>query len=159
MARFLSFVISLTVLLATQSTAHFSISHPITCNTPDCVQYDLASQRSSNFYARGGYIHIVSNDTTATWLFRVTFNQAEPNWTNLLPVVAQKGLNDFCEPDIVVPASWANRKGVIQIVQISTDGIVAQVSVSLICTTFNSFVISGFTFSMLNTDVYLCSGR
>jgi hypothetical protein len=44
-----------------------------------------------------------------------------------MPAVLQTGLGDFCEPDVVIPASWAGSKGVIGIVQDAPDGILYQV--------------------------------
>jgi hypothetical protein len=65
----------------------------------------------------------------ATWLFRATLDQtASGNWTNLLPAIQQTGLNNFCEPALQVPESFAGSKGVLGIVQDAPDGILYQVS-------------------------------
>jgi hypothetical protein len=44
-----------------------------------------------------------------------------------LPAVQQTGLNDFCEPALQIPESFAGSKGVIGIVQDAPDGILYQV--------------------------------
>jgi hypothetical protein len=49
------------------------------------------------------------------------------NWTVLIPTVQQYGLNNFCEPSIVVPASWASSSGLLQVIQDAEDGVHYQV--------------------------------
>jgi hypothetical protein len=45
-----------------------------------------------------------------------------------MPAVQQTGLNNFCEPALQIPASFAGSKGVIGIAADSPDGILYQVS-------------------------------
>jgi hypothetical protein len=45
-----------------------------------------------------------------------------------LPAIQQTGLNDFCEPALQIPESFAGSKGVLGIVQDAPDGILYQVS-------------------------------
>ena len=48
----------------------------------------------------------------------------------LLPAIVQTGLGDYCERDVMVHATFAGSKGVIQVIQDAPDGILYQVSQS-----------------------------
>lgn len=44
--------------------------------------------------------------------------QSDPfSWTNLLPVVHETGLGDFCIPDFKAPAEFVGHSGLLQIMQ------------------------------------------
>jgi len=73
----------------------------------------------------------------AIWLFRATLDlTASGNWTTLLPAIAQTGLGDYCEQDVMVPVSWAGSKGVLQVVQDALDGILYQVNLRILSMRF-----------------------
>jgi hypothetical protein len=137
MGRFLSLVSCLVVGLIGQSAAHFYLNYPPTIGfddaleaTPPCGSFtvDFSKDNVTNYHVGGDSLAMTSIHPQATWLFRATLNQAAVgNWTDLLPAILQTGLGDYCERDIVVPASFAGSKGVIQVVQDAPDGILYQV--------------------------------
>jgi hypothetical protein len=120
-----------------QSTAHFLLNYPPTIGfddaleaTPPCgsFQVDFAKDNVTDFHVGGDSLAMTSIHPRATWLFRATLDQtAGGNFTNLLPADQQTGLGDYCERDVMVPASFAGSKGVIQVVQDAPDGILYQV--------------------------------
>ena len=128
----------LTLLLISQSTAHFLLNRPPTIgfdddleSTPPCGSFtvDFAKDNVTDFHVGGDFIFVTSVHPMATWLFRATLDPtASGNWTDLLPAVVQTGIGDYCETDVKVPATWAGSKGVIGIVQDAPDGILYQVS-------------------------------
>jgi hypothetical protein len=74
-------------------------------------------------------VELRSTHPQADWLFRATLDKKAPfNWTNLLPVVTERGLGDFCIPNIKAPAEFAGQSGLIQVMQDAVDGILFQVS-------------------------------
>jgi hypothetical protein len=137
MGRFLSLVSYLVAGLIGQSAAHFYLNYPPTIGfddaleaTPPCGSFtvDFSKDNVTNYHVGGDSLALTSIHPQATWLFRATLNQAAAgNWTDLLPAILQTGLGDYCERDIVVPASFAGSKGVIQVVQDAPDGILYQV--------------------------------
>jgi hypothetical protein len=137
MGRFLSLVSCLVAGLIGQSAAHFYLNYPPTIGfddaletTPPCGSFtvDFSKDNVTNYHVGGDSLAMTSIHPQATWLFRATLNQAAAgNWTDLLPAILQTGLGDYCERDIVVPASFAGSKGVIQVVQDAPDGILYQV--------------------------------
>ena len=137
MGRFLSLVSCLVAGLISQSAAHFYLNYPPTIgfddaleSTPPCGSFtvDFSKDNVTNFHVGGDSLAMTSIHPQATWLFRATLNQAATgNWTDLRPAILQTGLGDYCERDVVVPASFAGSKGVIQVVQDAPDGILYQV--------------------------------
>jgi hypothetical protein len=124
------------VALSKLTVAHFLLNYPPTLGFDDdnedespCggfapVLDDLAPQVQVD----GFPIALTSTHPEADWLFRVTFSLHEPlNWTNLLPVVHEVGLGDFCIPDFKVPAEFADRSGLLQVLQDAVDGELYQV--------------------------------
>jgi hypothetical protein len=120
-----------------QSTAHFLLNYPPTIGfdddletTPPCGSFtvDFSTDNVTDFHVGGDSLAMTSIHPKATWLFRATLDQtATGNWTDLLPAVVQIGLGKYCERDVIVPASFAGSKGVIQVVQDAPDGILYQV--------------------------------
>ena len=137
MARFISLAACVTVLLVSQSAAHFTLQNPPTIGfdddletTPPCGSFkvDFSKDNVTNFHVDGDFIAVTSIHPQATWLFRATLDQtASGNWTSLLPAVQQTSIGAFCETDVKVPSTWAGSKGVIGIVQDAPDGILYQV--------------------------------
>lgn len=138
MVRF-SFGIS---LLASLSSAHFTLQYPPTVGFVDSVEttapcggftVDFSKDNVTNFNVGGSEIAVTSIHPQANWLFRgmLGADQNANNWTQLMPIVQQTGLGVFCEPAISVPASWAGQQGIIGIVQDAPDGILYQVSLPI----------------------------
>jgi len=120
-----------------QSTAHFLLNYPPTIGfddaleaTPPCGSFhvNFTTDNVTDFHVGGDSLAMTSIHPQATWLFRATLDQtAGGNFTTLLPADRQTGLGDYCERDVMVPASFAGSKGVIQVVQDAPDGILYQV--------------------------------
>lgn len=142
MAPLASLAVGLTVLLVGQSTAHFLLHYPPSIGFDDdresiapCGGFTAADSKNNltDFHVDSDYIALTSTHPVATWLFRATLDQtASGNWTSLLPAVQQTALGDFCESGLKVPSTWAGSKGVIGIVQDAADGLLYQVSLSLL---------------------------
>lgn len=155
-----SLVLGLLVLFISQSTAHFLLNYPPTIgfadsmeSTPPCGSFsvDFSTDNVTNFHVAGDSIAVTSIHPQATWLFRATLDiTASGNWTTLLPAIVQTGLGAYCEQDILVPASFAGSKGVIQVVQDAPDGILYQVSWR-----FHLCIISLFAFMWASTNSVL----
>jgi len=137
MRRFVSLMPCLVAVFIGQSTAHFYLNYPPTIGfddaleaTPPCGSFtvDFSKDNVTDFHVDGDSLAMTSIHPEATWLFRATLDQtASGNWTDLLPAIRQIGLGDYCERDVMVPASFAGSKGVIQVVQDAPDGILYQV--------------------------------
>ena len=137
MGRFLSLVLFAVASFIGQSTAHFLLNYPPTIGfddsleaTPPCGSFtvDFSTDNVTDFHVGGDSLAMTSIHPKATWLFRATLDQtAMGNWTDLLPAIVQIGLGNYCERDVMVPASFAGSKGVIQVVQDAPDGILYQV--------------------------------
>jgi hypothetical protein len=121
-----------------QSTADFLLNYPPAIGfdngfegTPPCGSFsvDFPTDNVTDFHVGGDALAMNSLSSKATWLFRATLDlTASGNLTTLLPAIAQTGLGDYCERDVMVPVSWAGSKGVLQVVQDAQDGILYQVS-------------------------------
>jgi hypothetical protein len=137
----LSLAASLLAALAAQSSAHFLLNYPPTIGFDDSLEatapcgsftIDFSTDNFTNFYVGGSEVAVTSIHPQANWLFRATLgsNQNTNSWTQLMPIVQQTGLGNFCEPAIAVPPSWAGQKGIISVVQDAPDGILYQVSLT-----------------------------
>jgi len=126
------------VLLASLSSAHFLLNYPPTIGFDDSLEgegpcgsftVDFSQDNVTDFNVGGSEIAVTSIHPQANWLFRATLgsNQNTTNWTQLIPIVQQTGLGDYCEKSIAVPASWAGQQGIISVVQDAPDGILYQV--------------------------------
>ena len=116
---------------------HFLLNYPATLGFDDdiegtspCGGFPVVFNANVTKIPVGGFpIELRSTHPQANWLFRATLDQKEPfNWTNLLPVVDQTGLGDFCIPDFVAPTSFVGHTGLIQITQDAVDGSLYQVN-------------------------------
>lgn len=147
---------TLVALLASTSSAHFLLNYPQTVGfvdddetTAPCGGFsvDFTKDNVTDFHVGGDSIAVVriltpsrpkkfltsaqqSVHPQAVWLFRATLDTTATtgNWTSLLPSILQDALGSYCEKNVVVPASWAGKKGVIGVVQDAPDGILYQVS-------------------------------
>ena len=64
----------------------------------------------------------------ASILIRATIGDlGSANWTNLFPVVAQRGGGKFCEPLVPAPVEWAGLEGVVQVIESGEEGLSYQV--------------------------------
>jgi hypothetical protein len=122
--------------LTTLTTAHFLLNYPPTLGFDDSIEgtspcggFPVVFNSSDVQVQVDGFpIALRSTHPEADWLFRATLSQQEPfNWTNLLPVVHETGLGDFCIPDFKVPAEFTGQTGLLQIMQEAADGPLYQV--------------------------------
>ena len=135
----LSLAASLLAALVSQSSAHFLLNYPPTIGFSDdqeatapCGSFtiDFSAHNFTDFFVGGSEVSVTSIHPQANWLFRATLgsNQNTNNWTQLIPIVQQTGIGNFCEPAIAVPGSWAGQRGILSVVQHAPDGILYQVS-------------------------------
>lgn len=123
-------------LAIVQVNGHFLLNYPTTVGFSDedegkapCGGFDVSYDKSTDFFVDGDAIALTSTHPAAIWLFRATLDQtAGGNWSTLLPAINQDSLGNFCEQSIKVPSTFAGQKGVIQIIQSATDGLLYQVS-------------------------------
>jgi hypothetical protein len=122
--------------LSKLAVAHFLLNYPPTLGFDDdnegispCGGFTPALNGSAVEVQVDGFpIALTSTHPEADWLFRATLSLQEPlNWTNLLPVVHEVGLGDFCIPDFKVPAEFAGKSGLLQILENAVDGELYQV--------------------------------
>jgi hypothetical protein len=132
------------LLLSLHATAHFILQYPPsfgfdddTEGTAPCGGFPVKFNASDADAQVDGFpVSMLSVHPAADWLFRGTLDQKAPfNWTDLLPVVSETGLGQFCIPDIKAPTSWSGKQGLVQVIQHGPDGILYQVCISdpLIC--------------------------
>ncbi|TDZ61812.1 Uncharacterized protein CTRI78_v004041 [Colletotrichum trifolii] len=122
----------LPLLLASTSTAHFSLTLPSPLGSSDdnqgtapCGGYSASSSSpTTDFHVAGDAVGMENGHPQTNWLFRATLDQtAAGNWTQVFPIVLQTGLGNFCEPQIAVPAEYAGKKGIVGVVAHSPDGL------------------------------------
>ena len=128
---------SLGLLALLPSTfAHFILNSPPSLGFDDdkegtapCGGFDINFNNVSDVTAGAFSITSQTSHPQASWLFRVTTSTQEPfNWTNILPIVSQSGLGDFCISNLTVPDSFVGQQAIIQITQSAVDGDLYQVS-------------------------------
>lgn len=132
-----SYVLPLLAILPT-TLGHFLLNYPDPLGTFDddnepngpCGGYDLSfSGNVTNVSVSGFSVATRSTHPQGSWLFRYTTTITEPyNWTNILPVVSQSGIGDFCLPALTVPDSLVGQQAVIQVIDQAVDGNLYQVS-------------------------------
>ena len=131
--------LSLFTLLAIAYTtsAHFLLNYPPTLGFDDdtegdspCGAADIKFADNDTTIPVGGFpVALQSTHPQAQWLYRATTDQEAPfNWTNIVPVVNQNGLGDFCLSALTLPDAFANNSGLIQVIQNAADGMLFQVS-------------------------------
>ena len=130
---FLSIVTHLT-------SAHFVLTYPPPLGFNDdnealspCGGFDVTFNNkttpSMNITVGGFSIAMQSTRPQANWLFRATLDQKEPfMWTNLMPVVAQTSIGQFCAPMLSAPKEFAGQMGLVQVVQESAGDVVYEAS-------------------------------
>lgn len=128
---------SLTLLaLLPSAFAHFVLNYPPSLGfneddegTAPCGGAEISFDNTTDITVGSFSVASRSTHPQANWLFRVTTSTEEPyNWTNILPVVSQSGLGDFCLPALSVPASFVGQQGIMQITQGAVDGNLYQVN-------------------------------
>ncbi|KAI9665278.1 MAG: hypothetical protein M1829_005752 [Trizodia sp. TS-e1964] len=126
-----------TGLFLQRAAAHFILDYPVSAGFDDdgessypCGGFNVTfGANNTDYHVGGEAIALTTFHPQANWLYRATLDQsASGNWTNLLPVISQTALNGFCEPSVAVPASWAGKRGVIQVVGNAVDGLLYQVT-------------------------------
>ena len=125
-----------TFTFASLGSAHFLLNYPQTLGFDDdsegespCGGADIKFSDNDTVVPVGGFpVALRSTHPEAAWLYRATTDQQAPfNWTNILPVVNQNGLGDFCLPMLKLPNSFTNHSGFIQVMQDAADGLLYQV--------------------------------
>lgn len=130
-------LLTLSALVAS-SAAHFLLHYPATIGFDDdlegtapCGSFTpkFSSGNVTDFHVAGDSIALTSTHPAAVWLFRATLgtDDTATNWTNLLPVVSQTDLGNFCETNLTVPDSWVGQQGLVQVIQDAADGMLFQV--------------------------------
>ena len=128
------------LLLATLGSAHFNLNYPPTLGFDDdaegespCGGADIEFSANDTVIPVEGFpVALLSTHPEAQWLYRATTDQQAPfNWTNILPVVQQTGLGDFCLPALALDSSFVNKTGLIQVIQSAVDGDLFQVRCSI----------------------------
>jgi hypothetical protein len=78
----------------------------------------------------GGFpIELRNTHPQAAWLFRATLGHQAPfSWTNLLRMVSETGIGQFCVPDLDAPVDFAGFPGIVQVVQENDSTLLYQVS-------------------------------
>lgn len=121
-------------LLPTLALAHFHLNNPETLGFSDdnegkfpCGGFDISFSKTADYPVSGAPIYLTSTHPESTWLIRASLANDTSTWHNLLPVIEQSGLGDFCEKAVAVPADWAGQNGLIQVIQDATDGLLYQV--------------------------------
>lgn len=127
----------LSLALARAASAHFIVNLPPPLgnnidneDTAPCGGFTPSSSDSAaDFHVGGDAIGISSLHAQSFVAYRGTLGTSlsSANWTALLPTLQQFGLNNFCEPGIAVPASWAGSRGLLQVIQDAEDGVHYQV--------------------------------
>ncbi|OBT73840.1 hypothetical protein VF21_06708 [Pseudogymnoascus sp. 05NY08] len=123
----------LTLVLAAQAaTATFTLSHPhpfgsksTSQSQPPCGASPLLLESTTGFYVGGDAVAVVSAGEGASILIRATIGDLAggANWTNLFPVVQQRGGGKFCEPLVPAPVEWAGIEGVVQVIESGEEGL------------------------------------
>jgi len=126
---------TLTLAFLQLSSAHFILQYPNSLGFDDdaedeapCGGLDVTFGANDSSVPVGGFtVAMLSTHPQAQWLFRATLSQQAPfNWTNILPIVEETGLGDFCIPTLTVPQDFAGQQGLIQVIQNAADGMLYQ---------------------------------
>ena len=125
--------------LSLTTNAHFLLNYPPTIGFNSTTEglapcggfpiiFNNMTAPTLNITVGGFPIELQSTHPQANWLFRATLSQSAPfNWSNLLPVVSETGIGEFCVPDLSTPLDFAGRAGIVQVVQMADDGVAYQV--------------------------------
>lgn len=132
----LSIVLLLLSSWSTLAAGHFNLNYPVSLGFNDdkesegpCGGFQVDFTGNVTNITVGNFpISLRSGHPQADWLFRVTLSKADPfNWTNLLPVVDETGLGFFCLENVMAPAEFAGKQGLVQVIQNAADGALYQV--------------------------------
>ncbi|KIW70577.1 hypothetical protein PV04_02833 [Phialophora macrospora] len=139
---------------ALSASAHFILQYPNSVGFSDddegtspCGGFDVTFSSNDSSIPVGGFpVSLLSTHPAADFLFRATTDQQPPfNFTNLLPVVSETGVGQFCLPALVAPADFAGKPGVIQVIQDGPDGILYQCAAVNFVSGINNTVSSSCT--------------
>ena len=128
-------LLALSTILSVAS-AHFVLQYPHSLGFDDAIEGTQPcggfpvkfSSNDTNVPVDGFAVSMLSTHPQAEWRFLVTLSTAAPfNWTNILPIVDQTAIGQFCLPSLKVPDEFAGQKGLIQITQDAVDGMLYQV--------------------------------
>jgi hypothetical protein len=126
--------------LTLATSAHFVLQTPPslgfdedTLEQSPCGGSAITFNSSDASVQVGGFAAgMLSTHPAAQWMFRATTDMQAPfNWTNLLPVVQETGLGEFCLPALTAPDSFVGKQGLVQVVQDGPDGTLYQVCAAL----------------------------
>lgn len=130
----------LCLLLFDPALSHFTLDYPLSLGysntnegTSPCGGYTPSiSKTSQEFHVGGHAIALTTKHNQSTFLFRATLDgTAKSGWANLLPLLNQSGLDAFCMGKVEAQAEWAAKKGIIQVIQSTEDGLFYQVRLAL----------------------------
>ncbi|KAF2207798.1 hypothetical protein CERZMDRAFT_102064 [Cercospora zeae-maydis SCOH1-5] len=120
---------------ATLASAHFTLNWPPTagfdddkeptapCGGATVTVNDSAPEVNVDRFAAS----IFSSHPAGSWSFLATTDTQEPfNFTEIVPVINSTGLGVFCLNYLRAPADFAGKKGVLQVIDNSPDGILYQ---------------------------------
>ncbi|KAM3423665.1 hypothetical protein BST61_g1081 [Cercospora zeina] len=120
---------------ATLASAHFTLNWPPTagfdddkeptapCGGATVTVDDSAPEVNVDRFATS----IFSSHPEGSWTFLATTNTQEPfDFTEIVPVINTTGLGVFCLNYLRVPADFAGKSGVLQVIDHSPDGILYQ---------------------------------
>jgi hypothetical protein len=125
-------------LFVTQARGGFQMNYPesagyntLTEPNAPCGGAVVNIQKSNMTFwdVRGGSIYLTTEYIVTDYLFRATLDaNLTDGWVNLLPVLQQNGIGDFCQPSVAVPDSFDGQTGILQVIANSTNGFFYQVS-------------------------------
>lgn len=122
--------------LVPSALAHFKLNYPVPLvgeeeqeATAPCGGATITfAANDTDLTVEGFQIAARTTHPEANWLFRATLSTQEPfNWTNILPVVSQSGLGDFCMTNLTLPSEFVGHQGLVQVSQGGDDGQLYQV--------------------------------
>jgi len=121
-------------LLATLTSAHFTLDYPYTTgfdedqepNAP-CGGFPPSLSNLTDYPLSGGEIAVDLHHPEALFLFRAQLMNSD-SWVNLSDgFVDMVGLGEGCIHALAVPSNWSGQVGVIQVICQPPDGILYQV--------------------------------
>ena len=123
------------LLLGCVASAHFVLQYPGSLGFDDdeepnapCGGEDITFDQNVTAVPVGGFpVVLLTTHPQAQFLYRGTLDKQGNNFTNLMPVVNEMGLGEFCLPHIKAPMTWAGQQGLVQIIMDGPDGILYQV--------------------------------
>lgn len=133
-------MLSITLLVVSSLSlvyGHFLLTYPPSIGFEDSregkgpcgdfpIVFNNMTTPSVNITVGSFPIEVQNTHPQAAWLLRATLSHQAPfNWTNLLPVVSETGIGQFCVPDL---GEFAGFPGIIQVVQEYESQLLYQVS-------------------------------